>query len=248
MTTKGYYRYGFAITYDDGTQEISNVSSAIQLSDDFLGAGHTAGVPAAGSPAAGYPWVKKIVGAAPPTVAIIANAADGQMQCALTATSEKQDAALYQADQLCFDTTKTFIWQARAKLSTLPSAAGVQAVLGLSSAWIDGPDNASFYLEFGCNGSGALSMRVQDGVSQRSVATGLTLDTNFHIFRIEMDASAVAHFYVDGTEYSTSTSPLTWGATGSNALLQLYQSVYKPSGTGVATMSLDSVDMWTPRT
>jgi len=70
----------------------------------------------------------------------------------------------------------------------------------------------------------------------------------FHMFRIEMDASNVLHFFIDGVEYSTSTAPLTWGATGSNALLQPYHSVYKPSGTGVATMLIDSIDLWSPRT
>lgn len=249
MTTKGFYRYGFAVTYDDGTQEWSNVSSPIQFGDDFVGAGHTATIPAAGSPVAGYPWVTKIVKTAgTPTVAIVANAAGGVMQNALDATSEKQEATLYQNDQRTWDFSKTVIYQSRIKLSTLPSAAGVQAVWGLSSAWIDGPDNASFYIEFGCTANGNLNMRVQDGVTQRSVATGLTLDTNYHQFRIEMDASAVLHFYVDGVEYSTSTAPLTWGASASNSILQLYHGVYKPSGTGVATMAIDSIDAWSPRT
>ena len=63
-----------------------------------------------------------------------------------------------------------------------------------------------------------------------------------------MDASNVLHFFIDGVEYSTSLSPLTWGATGANALLQPYHSVYKPSGTGVATMLIDSIDLWNTRT
>jgi len=49
-------------------------------------------------------------------------------------------------------------------------------------------------------------------------------------------------------EYTTSLAPITWAATGTPAILQLYNSVYKPSGTGVATLNLDSVEVWSPRT
>jgi len=248
MTAKGKVLYGLDVWYDDATQEFTNVGAPIQFSEDFQGAGHTATLPAMGSPVAGYPWVKKIVGT-PTGVAVVANGAGGQLSMALAATSEKEEATLTQNDQLTWDTTKTVIYQARIKLSVLPSAAGVQAVWGLSSAWIDGPDNASFYIEFGCTANGAVNMRVQDGVSQRSVASGVTvLATDWHIYRIEMDASNVLHFFIDGVEYSTSTAPLTWGATGANALLQPYHSVYKPSGTGVATMLIDCIDLWAPRT
>lgn len=244
MTAKGKVLYGFDVWYDDATQEFVNVGAPIQFGDDFLGAGHTAGVPAAGSPSAGYPWVKKTQGS-PTGVAIVANAQGGVMQCALAATSEKEEATLYQNDQLTWDPTKTVIYQARVNLSVLPSVSGVEAVWGLSSAWIDGPDNATNYIEFGCNGSGGVNMRVQDGVSQRAVATGFVADTNYHLYRIEMDQSGVLHFYIDGVEYSSSLSPLTYAGT---AALQLYHSVYKPSGTGVATMQIDSVDAWSPRT
>jgi len=248
MSTKAQtYPYsGYATWLESTTHERVFIGAPISFTDDFLGAGPGAGVPAAGSPVLGYPWVKKLQGT-PTGVAIVANGLGGLMQCALAATSEKEEATLYQNDQLTWDSTKTIIYQSRVKLSVLPSATGVEAVWGLSSAWIDGPDNATYYIEFGITGSGGgLNMRVQDGVSQRAVSTGYTVDTNFHLYRSEMDTSGDLHFYVDGTEYSTSTSPLTWGAT--SAPLQLYHSVYKPSGTGVATMVTDSINAWSPRT
>src|SRR5579872_1244121 len=109
--------------YDQSTQELTWIASPLYFDDDFIGAGHSAGIPAAGAPTAGYPWVKKIVGAAPPTVALVANGAGGQIACTLTATSEKQDAALYWNDSLSLDATKGLVWQCRAQLSVLPSAA-----------------------------------------------------------------------------------------------------------------------------
>ena len=152
MGTKAKYRTYVQSFYDDATFETVEQMSPVQFGDDFVGAGHTAGIPAAGSPVAGYPWVKKIVGAAPPTVALVSNAACGQVALALTSTSEKEDAVLYWNDALTIDVTKIASIEVRAALSVAPSAAGVQMVLGLAAAWIDGPDNNTHYLEFRLHG------------------------------------------------------------------------------------------------
>lgn len=250
MTTKGKFIYGFAVDYDDQTQEYELCSAPVNFGDDFVGAGHTATLPTFGSPVAGYPWVQKTVKTAgTPSVAAVANGAGGQMALALTSTSEAQEATLYQNDQRTWDSTKTIIYQARAQLSVLPSASGVQAVFGLAGAWASGPLNIGTYIFFGCNGSGELFMYSYDGTTTKAVDTGIALTVGtFYQFRIEIDASGVLHFFVNGTEYTTSVSPVTWAATGTPAILQLYQSVYKPSGAGVATLIVDSVEIWSPRT
>src|ERR1700738_5082238 len=195
MTTRAKYINGIQTFFEDKTFETVMPMAPLQFADDFIGAGHSAGVPAAASPVAGYPWVKKIVGAAPPTVALVANATGGQMQLALTATSELQDAVLYWNDNLAIDVTKGTVFEARAALSVPPSVAGVQVVLGLAAAWINGPDANVKYLEFGCTANNRLLVRSQDGATQNSIAAAnagaaVALDTNFHIFRI--DASNVA--------------------------------------------------------
>src|ERR1700731_2137077 len=98
MTTRAKYRTGVETFFEDITMETVMPLAPLLFGDEFIGAGHSAGVPASGAPVAGYPWVKKIVGAGPPTVALINNASGGQMQLALTATSEKEDAVLYWND------------------------------------------------------------------------------------------------------------------------------------------------------
>lgn len=239
MTTRAKYIGGVLTEYDSVTSEMLSSAHAVQLWDDFLGAGHSAGVPAAASPVAGYPWVKKIVGTGPPTVAIVSNGAQGQMQCALTATSEKQDAALYANDNLTFDMSKGGIFEARVKLSVLPSAAGVQWVCGLQSAWIDGPDNASFYMQFAATANGAILFRTKDGVTTNSFASGVTvLTTDWHIYRIDASDVTNVQFYIDGNQIATATLA-AFAATGANAILQPYMSVYKASGTGLATAIAD---------
>lgn len=241
MPTRSRYNSGNLRFYDSVTQETTLRTNPIVLDEDWIGAGHSAGLPAAGSPVAGYAWVKKIVGAAPPTVSLTANAAGGVVACALTATAEKQDAALYCNDQLTWDMTKGSIFEARLTMTVLPTAL-VEMVWGMHGAWIDGPDNASFYARFQALASGAVFMQTKDGVQTLSVATGLTaVAGTWNNFRI--DASDVTNviFSVDGA--TVSTANMSFAATGANAILQPYFSVYKASGTGVGTMSVDMVQV-----
>jgi hypothetical protein len=251
MITRARYVAGVQTFFEDKTFETVMPMAPLQFADDFIGAGHSAGVPAAGSPTAGYPWVKKIVGAAPPTVALISNATGGQMQNALTATSEKQDAALYWNDNLAVDVTKGAVWECRAALTVPPSAAGVQVVIGLAAAWIDGPDNNAKYLEFGCTANNSLLVRSQDGTTQSSIAATIagvaqTLDTSFHVFRIDASDVTDVGYYFDGSRVNAKGS-ITYLATGAGAILQPYLAVYKPSGAGVATLVADKVDLWANR-
>ena len=241
--TVGKYVGGNAGMYDAYTGETTFSAAALFFEDDFVGGGHTAGVPAAGSPVAGYPWVKKIVGAAPPTVAPVANAVGGQMAMALTSTSEKQDATLYMNDNLSFDVTKGLVWEARAQLSVLPSAAGAQIVMGVSSAWIDGPDNASYYLEFGAKANGAISMRSKDGVTTNEIATGLVVaNTEWHTYKIDATDPTNVGFYIDGVQYNNQ-GQISFAATGANAVLQGYAAAYKASGTAVGSLTIDNMQI-----
>jgi hypothetical protein len=247
MTARTRYVNGVVETYDDVTQEIVETTAANFFCEDFVGASHSAGFPT--SATQGYPWVKKIVGAAPPTVAPVVNASGGITQLALTSTSEKQDAVLYAADARSWDMTKNAVFEVRAALTVPPSAAGVQAVWGLAANWIDGPDNNSFYVEFGCTANANLLIRTQDGVTQNSIAAAqiggpaIALDTNQHIFRIRaVGVNGDLEFSVDGNRVSV-INAVAFAAAGANAILQPYIAVYKPSGTGVATLQVDKVQM-----
>jgi len=230
--------------FDFVTNETATDNAPLRFADDFLGAG-SAAIPAAGSAENGVFWTSKIVGAAPPTVGAVTNGAGGQMQLALTSASQKQDAALYPGDVLNFDVTKGLVWEARVKLSVTPTTS-VQAIMGLQSAWIDGPDNASYYLEFAASASGALLVRKKDGVATTSAAAGVTLATSdWAILRIDTTDVTAVRFYINGVE--TTNSGVSFGATGANAVLQPYFAMYKASGTGVGTMIVDYVKIWTNR-
>ncbi len=227
--------------FDSATNETIVRYTAVTLDEDFTGPGFSA-LPT--SATSGCAWIKKTVQTGgTPTVAPVANAGGGIIRLALDATSEKQEASLYAADVLNWDMTKSAIWEARISNHVLPSAAAVEMVFGLQSAWIDGPDNASFYAEFQQLASGVVNMRTKDGVQTLSNATGVTMVVDaFHIFRIDATDPTNVRFFIDGAEVSTSKQ-MSFAATGASAILQPYVSAYKASGTGVGSVDLDMIQL-----
>ena len=80
-----------------------------------------------------------------------------------------------------------------------------------------------------------------DGTTTTTGSTGITLAAGaFHVFRIDCASTANIRFFVDGVEMST-TGQFQFAATGANAVLQPYSSVYKASGTGIGTMQIDVI-------
>jgi hypothetical protein len=211
------------------------------LDEDFIGAGHSA-IPAGGSPAVGYPWVNKIQKTAGTvTVAVVANSAGGTVRNALDATSEKQEATLYANDQLNWDVTKGLFFETRVAFHVVPSAAAVEMTWGLSTAWIDGPDNAARYVRFQALANGNVNMQSKDGTNTLSFATGVTMAVDaFHIFTIDAADPTNVAFYIDGVEVSA-PGQLSFAATGANAILQPMVTVYKASGTGVGSIDIDAI-------
>ncbi|HEY8686000.1 MAG TPA: hypothetical protein VIO57_10380 [Chloroflexota bacterium] len=245
MATRSRYTGGRLDFFDSVTSERVQPIAPILSYDDFLGAAVV--VPAAGAPESGMLWCKKIVGAAPPTVAGVANGIGGQVACTLTATSEKQDAVLFWNDQKGVDVTKGAIFEARIQLSVLPSAAGVQAYAGLSSTWIDGPDNNTCFMQFCATASGALLVRSFDGVTTVSAASGTTvLATDWVTLRIDATDVTDVKYFINGAQVST-TGQVNFAATGTLAVLQPFIGCYKPSGTGVGTLTVDHVRTWMNR-
>lgn len=245
MATKAKYSPVLAF-FDDVTQERMARMSSLQYRDDFLGAG-SAVIPAAGSAESGVDWVKKIVGAAPPTVGALANAVGGQIELALTSASQKQDAVLYWGDAKSIDITKGAVLEARFKFSVLPSVVAVQAAIGLFSDWIDGPDNNTAFVSVQALGTGALIIKSYDGTTTVNAAAGVTLTTSdWALVRIDATDITDVKIYINGALVTTA-GQINFAATGTLAVLQPYAAMYKASGTGVGTMLVDFVKIWANR-
>jgi hypothetical protein len=227
--------------YDLNTQESVEPMYPQRLVEDFINTGAT--IPVQGAPVQGFPWVKRLVlTAGTPTAAFVANAVGGQVQLALDATAEIQEAVVYANDQLTWDLSKGTLFEARAALSVVPSVAGVEAIIGLHSAWVGpGPDNATYYARFQVNGSGVVNCQTKDGVNTLSVPTAFTLTAGvFHVFRIDLSDPTNVVFSIDGVNVGL-PSTLTFAAAPPNSVLQPYVSVYKTASAGLATLLLDSV-------
>lgn len=230
--------------FDSASQETITRFSAAVLDEDFLGAGHPASTSFPTAPAIGYPWVKVIVGAAPPTVGVVANLAGGILSIALTSASQIQEAVLSAGDQLNWDMTKYANFETRLALQVLPTGVA-EAVWGFAGPYVAGPDNVARYIQFQASGSGAVNVRIKDGVSSvQSFASGVTLAAGvFHNFRIDISDPTNVVFYIDGARVSPTppAAHMTFAATGANAILQPYFAISKSATTDVGTIYIDSV-------
>jgi hypothetical protein len=228
---------------DTNTQETLVRLQPLVFEDDFVGAGHTAGIPATASPIAGYAWTKTIVGAAPPTAAMVSNAAGGVVAMALASTSEIEEASILGNNNLTFDASKNLVFEARAAFQVVPSVAGVEIVFGLMSTWASTPDTNAYYLRFQANGSGLINCQSKDGVSTFSVSSGVTTTAGaYHLFRIDATNTADVAFYIDGARVNA-VSSISFAAVAPNSVLQLYAGAYKTASAGLGTLYIDAISV-----
>jgi hypothetical protein len=241
-TTKQRFENSRQRFYDSATRETVLSLSEVTFADDFLGAGVV--IPATAE--SGVPWVKKIVGAAPPTVGVKADEVNGILECALTATSEKQNAELYWGDELQWSVRQGLNFEARVKASVLPTDAA-EIVVGFISNWADGLDAATYSVFFTLDGSGEIFCEKDDNATDESVTSGVTLTTSdWTILRINCEDYSAIEFTVDGVLVATDTT-FDWAAVAGNSKVQPVVGVYKASGTGVGTLLVDYIRLWQTR-
>lgn len=244
MSTRSKFKNGILSFFDGTTHENVAPLAPVVFYDDFIGADTI--IPAGGSEESGSKWSKKIVGAGPPTVAGVADAANGVAQCALTSASQKQDAGLYMGDQRQFSVTQGLVFETRVKLSVLPTLVA-EAVIGLVGDWTDGLDAITYSAFFTADGDGAIVCEADDNATDSSVAAGVTAtNAQWKIYRIDFSDVTNVKFYIDGNRVGGGTT-IPYAATGANAILQPYIGLHKASGTGLGTIQCDYVRIWQNR-
>jgi hypothetical protein len=186
-------------------------------------------------------WSTKLVGS--PTAALVAKP-DHAVRCALTVTSEKQDAVLYEGDSRAWSLDHGLVVDMCVKVGVLPTLLG-ECVWGLCGDWADGPDAIQFSVFFTVDGSGEVFCEMDDNATDRSVSSGITLLADEpHQFRIDASNKADVKFYIDGAQVATGTVFNYAATAGANSTLQLYVSAYKASGAGLGRVEIDSVRAW----
>lgn len=242
MSTKAKWNRGVLTYFDGSTFETTGRLAPICFYDDFLGASLV--VPASGSAESGMEWSKKIV-SANATVAGVGDETNGVIACALAANSEKEDAVLHMNDELLFSLANGVIFEARVKLSVLPSAAASIASWGLWGAWADG--GSAFRVGFEAAGSGAISCECDDDATDTSASSGVTvLNTDWKIYRIDCTSQTNIKFFINGVPVCTSTT-FNNAASASNSKCQPHIGMYKASGTSTGTIQVDYVKVWQNR-
>lgn len=237
-----WYSSGRAAYWDSSTFETLDALYPIKFYDDFIGADVV--IPASGSVESGVAWSKKLVGAAPPTVAKTADGVNGLVDLSLTSADQKQDAALHMNDELMFSIAQGSIFEARLALTTLPTLAGV-ASFGLWGAWADG--GSAYRVGFEVPAGGLVACESDDNATDTSASSGITLVAGvYHIFRIDCTVQSAIRFYIDGAAVATATT-FANAASASNSKSQPHIGLYKASGAGLGVISLDYVKVYQDR-
>ncbi len=250
MSDKSKSRYNSERTgrqrfYDGPTLETLIYEFPVIANDDFIGADIV--IPASGAVQSGTKWSKKIVGAAPPTVAKTANGVNGLVACSLTSANQKQDAALHMNDELMASIAQGCIFEARIAMTTIPTGNGI-ASWGLWGAWADG--GSAFRVGFEVPAGGIVSCESDDNATDSSKSTATTLVAGvYHIFRIDCTVQTDIKFFIDGAHVGGVAGAFTFknAASASNSKAQPHIGMYKLTGGGLGVISIDYVRVWQER-
>lgn len=226
--------------YNSATFETVHVNAPVWWKDDFLGVD---GFLKSEGGSFGIWGEPKIVGAAPPTVAVGADTYPGVVLCSLTADGQKQDAWMYMADNRQLNVTKDLNIEMRVKISTLPTLVA-EACFGLGNDWADGPDTMTHSVWFTADGSGAITLESDDATTDKSAASGVTATAaQTKIYRIQCvpsGSNAYAEFYIDGVHVGGGSAYPLLGTQ----MLQPFLGLYKASGAGLGVIEIDYVAVW----
>jgi len=237
-----WHKTGRQAFYDGVTFETLAAMYPVAFYDDFVGSDVV--IPASGSPESGCKWTKKIVGAAPPTVAKTADGVNGFVAGSLTADDQKQDAALHFNDELMLSIAQGAIFETRLALTTLPTLLAV-ASFGLHGAWADG--GSSYRVGFEVPAGGLVACESDDNATDTSASSGITLVAGaYRIFRIDCTVQSSIKFYIDGNRVAGTTT-FANAASAANSKAQPHVGLYKASGAGLGVLSVDYVKVWQNR-
>ncbi len=208
--------------------------SPVQVVDDFVGSSLLS--IAEFSTASTQNWKKSTIGVA--TVASKADLACGAIEGALTSASAEQNAAIHRANQRNLDVTKKLVTEFRFRFTAVPTT-GSKFFIGLAADHNKVAQSMTQIIGFSADGSGLLYADCDDATTDSQATTATTLTANeWVIGRIEFYDTTNVKFFLDGSRVASGTT-FAFAATGADAVLQEYASLYKASDTPVGTFEVD---------
>jgi hypothetical protein len=233
-TTRSRFLGGILTFFDRSTQETVAPVAPVVFCDDFLGNALDT-----------FKWGARDTGAA--TEAVVADAANGVLGLALDATNEAQLAGVDWADQRTLVLNQGLILETRFRLSVLPSAASVVAVIGLQGDHNAAVDTVAESIWFRADGNGQVTVETDDTSHETSkVVTGVTLTTSdWVIAKIDCADIADVKFFINGDRVAAAT---TFDMSAVPALaLQPVARISKSAATSVGTLEVDYIRAWMRR-
>lgn len=235
MSTKAQYRSGILTYYDGTTFETVQAMAPLWFKDDFQrqALDTTSG------------WTLLDTGAA--TEALVEDAPNGVIALALDATSEVQLAGISWNDKRTLVLNQGLVWEARWRLSVLPSAAASIFAIGLAGDHNATLDTVAESIIFRADGSGAITVENDDTSNETSkVSTGVTVTTaDWVVTRIDCTTTTDIKFYINGARVAESTTFNM--STVPTLALQPYARMSKTSGTTLGTAQIDYIAAWQNR-
>lgn len=242
MATTCEYRGAIQTFFDDQTFETVHPMAPVIFEDDFLG--YQAMLSETGSTG---PWlvVNVNLNTAP---AVVADEPHGAIGLIMDSDNNAEDAVLYWGDQRGIDVSKGAVFEARVRLAATPTATG-QAVFGMAGDHNLAKDSVAENAWFKFDGSAAVVVETDDTTNDNDdVATGVTVtNSEYKIYRIDFTDLSSVKFYIDGARVAASTTFDMSNLSASEAIMQPYFSLDKDADTGVGTLYIDYVKVWSRR-
>jgi len=237
-----WHNSGRQVFYDGSTFETLMTTFPVQYSEDFLGA---AVDPFDGT----IDWnVIDVSAVGTVTTAIVADSSNGQFLLALDATDEAQDAVLYQNDNKTFDVGNGLIAEFRVNMAVSPGT-GVCAVFGMCGDHNLDKDTATEAAWFRFDASLVAKVESDDTTNNNDdIATGHTaVAGTYDIYRIDFTTLSDVKFFINGGRVASGTTFDMSNLSAAEQQMQPYFSLDKASGTGLGSMNIDYVKIFSNR-
>ncbi len=237
---------GRQVFYDGVTFETLLAMYPFHFVDDFEGSV----IKTVGSGIAGW-TVKDTSAGGTAAPAIVGDASNGIVSLNLDATNEKQESGLYMADSLHINLDYGPIVEIRAAVHTAATGQA-EMYFGLSNNYVEGPiveadAGPTVHAFFVFDGGLACTIHTDDASTDKdAIATGITavLDT-YNIYRIDFTDITSVKFFIDGARVGSGTTFDM--SNSSNVVTQPFMMLHKETGTGVGSLYIDYIKIWSNR-
>lgn len=238
MTLRAAWLTGLLMYKESSTDETVFPVAPVSFYEEFLGkAIDTVTV-----------WTALDVSAAGLTTPVlVADAPNGVVSLPLDATNEVQLAGLYWGDQRTLTLNQKLVFEARVRLTVLPTGA-VVAVIGLAGDHNAAVNTVAESCWFRLDGSGVITVETDDTVHETTVvATGVTVIANQWVtLRIECDDITSVRFFIDGVRVAAATV-FRMDQVAALALQPVVRIGKEGAAVTVGTLQVDYVRTWQKR-